>query len=53
MVIKEDALSKEALEEEIISSTENYRSAVDKWCIKATNDDYMRWDYELETGNVL
>lgn len=34
--------------DDMLSSTENYRSAVDKWCLKATDDDYPRWDDELQ-----
>jgi hypothetical protein len=36
----------DAVIEEMLSSTENYRKMVDKWCIKATDDDYRRWDYD-------
>ena len=31
---------------DMLSSTENYRSAVNKWCIKADFEDYRRWDDE-------
>ena len=34
------------LVDDMLSSTENYRKAVDKWCIKASYDNYRAWDDE-------
>ena len=31
----------------MLSSTENYRSAVNKWCINADFEDYRRWNVEF------
>ena len=33
----------------MLSSNEKYRMAVDRWCQKATDEDFKRWDYELQT----
>ena len=35
--------------ENMLSSTENYRKAVEKWCRKATYEDYQKWDDECRT----